>query len=129
MKYLPVSDAQDLLKSTQAAPETVIGVHQTAACLAVLASTRCIPAEAAHEICNAQACRPAHSCPAVHQHACNSPILSVQYSTTWSIVSDCVVRHQLDVQMQLQVQDYFLRSGCGCHSTTGDPEDTLMGEN
>ena len=51
----PVSDPQNLLKSTQAAPEAIIGVDQAAPVLAVLASPGCIPGKAAHEVGHAQA--------------------------------------------------------------------------
>ena len=51
----PVSDSQNLLEGTQAAPEAIIGVDQAAPVLAVLAGPRCIPGKAAHEVGNAQA--------------------------------------------------------------------------
>ena len=52
---VPVSDAQDLFKGTQAAPEAIIGVDQAAPLLAVLTCLGSIPGIAPHKVGNAQA--------------------------------------------------------------------------
>lgn len=53
--WAPVSDTQDLLQGTQAAPEAIIGVDQAAPLLAVLARFGSVPDIVAHEVGHAEA--------------------------------------------------------------------------